>query len=58
MKPSHLVTPRKLSECHWDYEADPIDKMNKEIMSIRCHVVILFIAAVVIAADVFFWRAN
>lgn len=56
MKPSHLITPRTMSECHFDLDADPIERMNKRIMSIKSHVIILAIVAAVVAFDVFIGR--
>lgn len=56
MKPSHLTTPRTMSECHFDLESDPIERMNKRIMSIRFHVIILAVVAAVVAFDVFIGR--
>lgn len=56
MKPSHLITPRTMSECHFDLDADPIERMNKRIMSIKFHVIILAIVAAVVAFDVFIGR--
>lgn len=58
MKPSHFVTPRTRSDCNWDPSSDPIERMNKKIMSIRFHVFVLAVVAVVIALDTFIWRAN
>lgn len=56
MKPSHLITPRTMSECHFDLESDPIERMNKKIMSIKFHVTVLAIVAAVVAFDVFIGR--
>lgn len=55
MKPSHLTTPRCMEKCHFDLDADPIERFERPRHDWQDAVVMIGCAAAAFALVVILW---